>query len=292
MPEGGRHLTETTRLLFGTAGTPHTARRRSTIDGIERVAELGLSCMEIEFVQSVQMGEATAAKVAETAARTGVRLSVHAPYYINLNAREPEKVVASQQRLLKAARIGALCGASSVAFHAAFYMGDPPGQAYETIKRHLAEVLEELDREDNHIWIRPELMGRGTQFGDLEELLRISADLDRVAPCVDFAHWHARTGAYNTYPEFTEVLGRLKEHLGRTALETMHIHVAGIQYTAKGERKHLNLTESDLNYRDLVRALHDCRAGGLLVCESPNLEEDALILQRAYREVSEGRGTA
>lgn len=286
MPPERGELAEAKGLLFGTAGVPHTADPASTIGGIERVAALGLSCMEIEFVQRVQMSEATALKVAEAAARTGVRLSVHAPYYINLNAREPEKVIASQRRLLKAARIGALCGAGSIAFHAAFYMGDPPDRAYDTIRRHLSEVLEQLDGEGNRAWLRPELMGRGTQFGSLEELLRLSLDLERVAPCLDLAHWHARTGAYNSYDEWIAMFQRVEERLGRSALESMHVHLAGIEFGVRGEKRHLNLADSDMKYRDLLRALRDAGARGLLICESPNLEEDALLLQETFRRLA------
>ena len=276
-----------TGLLFGTAGPPFSAQPRSTLGGIERVAELGLGCMEIEFVQRVQMSEATAHAVAEAAAKTGTRLTVHAPYYINLNAREPEKVTASQGRLLKAARVGSVCGASSVAFHPAFYMGDPPEQVYETVKRHLAAVLEELDAEDNRIQIRPEVMGKPSQFGDLEEILGLSAEMDRVAPCVDFAHWHARSGRHNSYREFGAVLSRIEERLGRAALDDMHIHVAGIAYGEKGERKHLDLEESDLEYAELMKALRDHDVKGVVICESPNREADALLLQETYRRLHE-----
>jgi len=270
-------------LLFGTAGTPEGARTRSTLGGIERVAELGLGCMEIEFVQRVQMGEATAHRVAEAAAKAGIRLTVHAPYYINLNAREPEKVKASQGRLLKAARVGLMCGASSVAFHAAFYMGDPPEQAYQTVKRHLAAVLEELHSEGNRIRIRPEAMGKRAQFGDLDEILSLSAEMEGVSPCVDFAHLHARSGSHNSYQEFNAVLSRIEDRLGRAALDDMHIHVAGIAYGDRGERKHLHLEESDLNYRDLMKALRDRDVGGVVVCESPEpRERDTLLLQEAY----------
>ncbi len=270
-------------LLFGTAGTPHSARTRSTIDGIKRIAELGLGCMELEFVQGVRMGEATAHLVAETATREGIKLSAHAPYYMNFNAREPEKIKASQNRLLQAARIAAICGAESVAFHTALYMGDSPEKAYATIKRYLPEVMAQLKDEDNQVWIRPELMGKPTQFGTLEELLDLSTELDRVAPCVDFAHLHARTGEPNSYREFTSVLSQIEERLGRPALDHMHIHVSGIAYSSKGERKHLNLEESDLQYVELLKALRDYNVKGLVICESPNLEEDALLLQSNYR---------
>ncbi len=274
-------------LLFGTAGTPRSAAVKSTVGGIERAAELGLGCLELEFVRGVHMGEAVAHEVAETAARSGIRLTAHAPYYINLNAREPDKVRASQERLLKTARVGAMCGAVSVVFHAAFYMGDPPEQVYETVKKNLADVLDELDAEGNRLWIRPEVMGKPSQFGDLEEILNLSVELERVAPCIDFAHYHARTGRYNSYDEFSTILSRIEGRLGRAALDDMHIHVAGIAYGDKGERKHLDLEESDLAYVELMKALRDHDVNGVLVCESPNLEGDALLLQETYRGLEE-----
>ncbi|TET42536.1 MAG: hypothetical protein E3J60_02235, partial [Dehalococcoidia bacterium] len=262
--------------------TPHSAKTASTIDGIERIAKLGLGCMEIEFVQGVKMGEAGARLVAETAAREEVKLSAHAPYFINLNAREPEKIRASQGRILQTARIGSICGAESIVFHTAFYLGDPPEQAYNTVKKCLEEVMEQLKRENNRVWIRPEIMGKVSQFGTPEEVLNLSTELDRVAPCMDFTHWHARTGRFNSCQEFTSILLQIKERLGRAALDNMHIHVSGIAYGKKGETKHLNLKESDFQYVELLKALKDYDVKGVVICESPNLEADALLLQATY----------
>jgi len=270
------------KLLFGTGGTPHSSRTPSTIDGIKRIAELGLGCMEIEFVQGVRMGEAGARLVAETAAREGVKLSAHGPYFINLNAREPEKIVASQERILQTARIAAICGAQSIVFHAAYYLGDPLEKTYSTVRKNLAEVMNQLKRENNRVWVRPEVMGKPSEFGTIDEVLKLCTELEGVGIAMDFAHWHARSGGFNSYPEFTSVLQQIKQRLGEEALGTMHIHVSGIAYGKKGEIKHLNLKESDLKYVELLRALKDYQAKGLVICESPNLEEDALLLQETY----------
>jgi deoxyribonuclease-4 len=273
------------KLLFGTGGIPHSSRTPSTIDGIRRIAELGLGCMEMEFVRGVKMGEAAARLVAETATREGVRLSAHAPYFINLNAREPEKITASQGRILQTARIAAICGAGSIIFHAAYYLGDPPGKTYVTVKKHLAEVMSQLKRENNRVWVRPEVMGKPSEFGTVDEILSLCAELEGVGIGMDFAHWHARSGGFNSYAEFASVLQQIKERSGDQALHNMHIHVSGIDYGKKGERKHLNLPESDLKYAELLRALRDFDAKGIVICESPNLEEDALLLQETYHRL-------
>jgi len=272
-------------LLFGTGGAPHSAKTQSTIGGIECIAELGLGCMEIEFVQGVRMGEGGARLVADIATRKGVRLSAHAPYFINLNAHEPEKIRASQGRILQTARIASLCGAESVVFHTAFYLGDSVEKAYGMVKKYLEEIMKQLKRENNRVWIRPEITGKGSQFGTIEEVLNLSVELEGVAPCIDFTHWHARTGKFNSYPEFASILLRVKERLGAVALDDMHIHVSGINYGKKGEIKHLNLEESDFRYAELLNALKDYDAKGMVICESPNLEQDALLLQATYNSI-------
>jgi len=228
------------------------------------------------------MGEAGARLVAETAAREGVKLSAHGPYFINLNAREPEKIVASQERILQTARIAAICGAQSIVFHAAYYLGDPLEKTYSTVRKNLAEVMNQLKRENNRVWVRPEVMGKPSEFGTIDEVLKLCTELEGVGIAMDFAHWHARSGGFSSYPEFTSVLQQIKQRLGEEALGNMHIHVSGIAYGKKGEIKHLNLKESDLKYVELLRALKDYQAKGLVICESPNLEEDALLLQETY----------
>ncbi|MBI4757876.1 MAG: hypothetical protein HY783_02575, partial [Chloroflexi bacterium] len=174
----------------------------------------------------------------------------------------------------------------SVTFHAAFYQGMDPKTVYSTVLEQLREIRTILDMEDNHLWIRPELTGKESQFGSLDELLNLSTAVPGVMPCVDFAHSHARTGKYNSYAEFAEILQRVEAKLGRRGLENMHIHVSGIAYSPKGERTHLNLDEADLKYQELMQALKDFQVGGFVICESPNLEEDALLLQETYHRLS------
>jgi deoxyribonuclease-4 len=270
------------KLLFGTGGTPHSSRDKSSIGGIERIAELGLGCMELEFVRGVHMSKDTALQVAETAKRLGIRLTAHAPYFINLYAADLEKIEGSKYHIIQTARIAAVCGAESVNFHAGAYGKDPPEKVYKVVKENLQEVLLQLKRENNKVVLRPEVLGKSGQFGTLDEVLNLSSELEGVLPTIDFAHWHARTGKYNDYKEFSEILEQTEKKLGRPALDNMHMHISGIKYGAKGELKHLDLEESDLNYKDLLKALKDHDARGFAICESPNLEQDAQLLMDIY----------
>lgn len=277
----------TGELLFGTAGVPVSARVRSTEGGIERIAELGLSCMEVEFVQGVKMTPRAAMSAGELAARKGVALTAHGPYFINLNAQEPEKVAQSKERILQTARIAGLLGARSITFHAAFYLKSSPEETYAVVKRHLQEVVSILRSENNKVSIRPEVTGKPSQFGTLEEILQLSAEIEGVGICLDFSHWHARTGRANSYEEFLAILDQVERKLGRQALEDMHIHVSGIAYGSKGETKHLMLPESDFRYVDLLRALKERKVKGIVISESiPYLEKDALLLQETYRQLA------
>ena len=271
-------------LLFGTAGIPHSSSLpKASQTGIMRVHELGLGCMEVEFVNGVRMSHKTALAVGAVAKNRGIKLTAHGPYYINLNSQEQEKVNASKERILQTARMAHAFGGQSITFHAAFYMKQPPEKVYDIVKRHLTEIVEQLDKEKKLISIRPEVMGKGSQFGTVNEILRLSTEIEWVAPCIDFAHLHARTGKFNTYNEFSQVLDQVGEKLGREGLDSLHLHVSGINYGEKGERNHLNLNESDFQYAELIQALKDHAAKGILICESPNLEEDALLLQGVYK---------
>ncbi|HWQ44964.1 MAG TPA: deoxyribonuclease IV [Methanosarcina barkeri] len=272
------------KLLFGTAGIPRSAKGNNSIAGIERLRELDLDCMELEFVQGVRMGETGAGNVLEAAEKRNIALSVHAPYYINLNSPEEEKLKASQERIYKAARIGSLCGAESIVLHAAFYQKSSKQDTYKRVSKALKELTGQLRDEGIRAVLRPETMGKRTQFGTLEEVLALSTEIEGVMPCLDFSHMHAREGKENSYSEFMAILSKVEETLGKEGLSNMHMHISGIKYDKNGEKKHLTLKESDFNYPELLRAIKEFEIGGLVICESPSLEEDALLLRRIYSE--------
>jgi deoxyribonuclease-4 len=277
---------EVRELLFGTGGVPISAQSRSTEAGIERIAELGLGCMEVEFVHGVRMSPQVSVTVGELAARKKVMLTAHGPYFVNLNAAELQKVHMSKERILQTARIAALFGAKSITFHAAFYLKNTPAETYAVVKRHLEEIMNILRNEGNKVIISPEVTGKLSQFGTLEEILQLSSEIEGVAPCIDFSHWHARTGKANSYQEFSHILDQVEKRLGRRALDNMHIHVSGIAYGKKGEIKHLMLPDSDFQYAELLRALKERKIKGVVISEStPYLEQDAILLQQIYRDL-------
>jgi deoxyribonuclease-4 len=237
--------------------------------------------MELEFVQTVNISPEKAHLVRKAAEDSGVALTCHAPYYINLNSLDKEKMRASVERLLKAGRVAWACGAWSVAFHPGFYGGHDP---YGTVRENLKLVMDSLAGEQNKIWIRPETTGKASQFGSLDELLKLCAELGTM-PCVDYAHLHAREGKVNTYGEFFSVLERIEKELGGEAVRNMHIQIAGVEYSAAGERRHLELAKSDLNFKDIVRSWKEFSISGVVISESPDIEGDALLLKKLYENM-------
>ncbi len=243
--------------------------------------------MEVEFVRGVKMGVDTAKDVYTESKSLGIELSVHSPYYVNLNSPDDDKRMASVKRIKDSARIGSICGAKSIVIHPGFYMKNPKKSVYGRIKNTLRDIHDGLIEEGVEVTLRPETTGRRTQFGTLEELINLSAELEGVEPCIDFSHIHARTGRFNSEKEYGEVLEKIEEKLGKESLENMHIHVSGIEYSLKGEKEHLNLLDSDLRFEELLKTWRDFNIRGLVICESPNLEVDALLLQKSYRKVIE-----
>jgi len=275
-------ISASSRLLFGTAGVPLSTPAASTLAAIDHVQKLGLDCLEVEFVKGVRMGNDTAREIGRQAEASGIRLSVHAPYYINLNSPELGKRLASQERLISSARLARLLGAKSVVIHPGYYGQDTPEKAYQNIKSGFENVLSILRSEKNPVTLRPETMGRQSQFGSLDETLMLCRELEGLLPCLDFSHIHARDRGENSYRYFQKIMRKVEKKLGRRAMEDLHVHVAGILYGEKGEIRHLDLRRSDFNFDSWVQVLNDVGGAGLVVCESPNLEKDALMLKRLY----------
>lgn len=273
-------------LKFVTAGQPICNGTAGYKRAFEILEELGLDGMELEFVHGVRMTEANQNLVRDIVKEKNMVITAHGPYYINLNSKEDAKIEASVKRILDTARMGQSLGAFSVTYHAAFYMGKSSKEVSERVHKSMEEICTVLDEEKLDIWVRPETTGKPTQWGNLEEIVELSKNFKQVLPCVDFSHLHARTnGLYNTYDEFCAIFDTIGTELGDYALNNFHAHIAGIEYGEKGEKKHLLLEESDMNYKDLLKAFKKFDVKGVVVCESPIMEKDAVILKEFYNSL-------
>lgn len=246
--------------------------------------EMNLDGMELEFVHGVRMKDEHIDFVREMS--KDFVITAHGPFYINLNSKEEEKVEASIQRILDTASVASAAGAFSITYHAAFYMGVNKETVFNQVKKQTKRITDILNTENIDVWIRPETTGKATQWGDIDEIIKLSKEFEKVLPCIDFSHLHARSaGKYNTYDEFSMILEKIGNELGQYALENFHGHLAGIEYGAKGEKNHLNLIESDMNYQDLLKVLKEFDVKGAIVCESPNIEDDCNLIKNYYLSI-------
>lgn len=275
---------------FGTVGAPTSTPKKpgGSIGAIQRSAELGLPGLELGWVHSVRISEETCLAIKNEADSAGVSISVHAPYYINLNA-DVDEWPKSRQRLMDAAHYGNLAGATDIIFHPGSYFERPAEEVLPVAISRLADCVNELGAAGNPVTLRPETMGKSAMLGSLEDTLEMSKNIENVLPCIDFAHLHARTGdgSLNSHDEWVKILTTYGNALGENALKKMHIHVSGIAYSQKGEKEHLPLFESDLNLNAILSALHEFGCNGRLLCESPLLEEDAIKIKEAWIQISQ-----
>ncbi len=284
--DNGVELYPQGRFKVGTAGIPHSTqpsrdrkkekREDMTSAGIRRVYELGLSAMELEFVNGVYLAEEGAREVRESAEKFRIILTTHAPYFINL--ANPGKSVRSEQVILHALKICALAGVKSLVLHPAYYMGQDPEIVFQMVKRSLEKIVFLSRKKGYNVEIRPETAGKISQFGSLDELIRLCKEVEGIKPCIDFAHIYARSGGQvNGYDNFMRILERIWKELGDEALQDLHCHVEGIEYGKSGEVRHLDFHQSGFDFKGLAKALRNSGGRGIIICESPSLEYDALI---------------
>lgn len=274
---------------FGTVGSPIQTPKKpgGSVGAIQFSRSIGLDTFELGWVQSVRVTEETCAAIRQAASAADVALSVHAPYFINLNA-DDEEWPKSRKRLMDAAHYGNLAGATDIIFHPGSYFERNPADVLKVAIPRLQGCLDELRAAGNPVTIRPETMGKSAMLGSLEDTVEMAFAIPGVLPCVDFAHLHARPGdgTINSYEEWSTRLEMVAKTLGGEALKRMHIHLSGIEYGPKGEKNHLPVAESDLDLKGLFRALHSFGAAGRILCESPAMEDDALYMKTVWQEVS------
>lgn len=273
-------------LHFAVAGVPRsTEGKAGTIEGLKHAHSLGITAMELEWVQRVPKNPEHMEEIRSVAEKLDMYLTVHAPYFVNLNAQEEQKLEASKVRILDAMEMGQLAGAKSVCVHPAFYLNMDPEEVYDNVYRATEDIMKRANKKGLSINLGYETMGKPKQFGTLEEVLKLSKEFG-IYPTVDPAHMHARSnGKWNSKDEWREMFDLYEEYLGTESLQHVHMHFSGIEYTEKGERKHLPLTESDAKWEDFLSVVKSYNIEGTIVCESPLLEEDTILLRDTYNVV-------
>ncbi len=268
------------RIKFGIPGIPTTVKKDGYVAGVNEINRLGLEAFEYPFGRFINASKDTAEEIGQIS-KGKISVSVHAPYYINLISPDKEKINLSIDRIIKASIVGDYSHASTTVFHSGYYTSLSKSDALKLMISSIKLLQKKQIESGISSDLRIETSGKPSQFGTLEEINEIYMETG-LNFCIDFAHLHAYSnGKVNTLEEYISVLEYIKE-IDEQLLANMHIHYSGIEYSDKGEKRHLPLDESDANHIDLMKALRNMNVGGVLICESPVLEKDGLILQEEY----------
>lgn len=241
------------------------------LKGVQKVVEAGLDCMEVAFTYGVRMDLKTAEAVGTLAKEKGIILSVHAPYYINLASDEKDKFDASIKRILDSCERAHAMGARNVVFHAGFYQKRTAEQTYGLIKKAVSGMQKHILSRGWQVRLCPEITGKPSQFGSLQELLQLQKDTG-CGITVDFSHLYARQQGDI---DFARVLKKLPKRF--------HAHFSGIQYGDKGERKHIRTTKKF--FEPLAKALLRRKVDITLINESPEPYEDAIMMKKLIKKL-------
>ena len=213
------------KIKFGPAGLGGV---KEAISNLEKYKSLGIKACEIAFTYGVYIkNKGDAIAIGNASRKLGIQLSIHAPYWINLNSKEKKKIEQSKQRILDCCKVGDWLGAHRVVFHPGFYAGMDKRETYENIKKRIIEMQDEIKKNKWKIKLAPETTGKVNVFGSIDEIARLVEETG-CSFCLDFAHILAR------YKQVD--YGFIKKKFGK--YKQWHIHFSGIEYNEKGERNH------------------------------------------------------
>jgi deoxyribonuclease-4 len=265
-------------MRIGIAGFPIGCADKGAVGAVDYLIEKGLQAEELQFVRNVWMKQEGALALADHLKGEDFTLSIHGSYYINLC--NPEKLKPSVNRIVSAMRTGESAGATLVVFHPGFYGSLSQGDAFDRV----VEGVELIKKQTSGLKINIglETTGKRSQFGTLEELIEVSNKTGTL-PVIDFAHIHARSnGGLKEVNDFLEIFTTLESGLPKYA-KRPHCHFSGIEFTEKGERRHLPISSKEPDFSILCKAIKKTGCDPTIICESPFLERDALLM----REIAE-----
>jgi deoxyribonuclease IV len=244
--------------------------KNEAIANLERYAKLGLKVCELAFTYSVYLDKKSAEIIGKRAKELDISLSIHAPYFVNLNSNEQAKIEATEKRILSCCEIGHALSAgdstskTSIVFHPGYY-GDDRILALKTIKERIGALQEIVDKEKWNVVLCPELMGKINVFGSIDEIAEIVKEVG-CGCCIDFAHVWARSQGDNKFAEIEKAFGKM---------EKWHCHFSGIIYTDKGEKEHRHTEPAEWkNLFNFLKKLKSVKKIDI-VCEAPDPASDA-----------------
>lgn len=284
-------------IYFGPAGASESFYKeghKSSLDMPEWLSKLGLNAYEYQCTRGVKIGAEMAVKLGQLAAQKEIRLSLHAPYYINLATRDEEMKKKTKGYLLSSLKAASVMGAGVVVFHPGSGSGGDRKEILSGAKAFLKELLNEAEAQGfGNVKLAPETMGKRNQLGSLEEVLELCEIGPGLAPAVDFGHLHAISGgALVDKADFAAILSLISERLGHASIQNLHIHFSPVEFTGAGEKKHGTTLATNLgpDFTPLAEALVERDLTPTVICESAGRQaEDALIYRDIYMKLKSGK---
>lgn len=259
------------QIRFGPAGLGPVKTAEKVL---EEYAKKGIKACEIAFTYGVYIkNPEDARRIGNKAKSLGVDLSVHAPYFVNLNSAEKEKIEKSKQRILSCCKTGNLLRASHVVFHPGYYGKSTKEQTYEVIKEQIKDMQKTIKEKNYNIKLAPETTGKINVFGSVEEISSLVKETE-CGFCIDFAHILAREGKVD--------YDKLKKSFPQ---KNWHCHFSGIVYGEKGEKHHKITSEE--NWNELLKEIKEKLPNKNLtiINESPTPLEDSIKGLSIYNSI-------
>jgi deoxyribonuclease-4 len=285
-------MSEHTR--FGPAGVPPMFRLMgaTTLDTPKLLHEEGLDAFEYQASRwgaKPQIAQIDAQKLGEEARRNDVRLSIHGSYFINL-AGKPEVIAASKDRLLACAVAADWMGAYVMVFHTGFYGKFEKSFAFQQCVKELKDVSTQM--KSMGLKVGPETMGRKSQVGSIDEVIKICQEVEGTQLVIDWGHLHAlHQGTFRKMEDMREIAEKVERELGTKPLRNMHCHFSAIEFGAQGEKRHHTLDEKQYgpDFKWLAEIIVDFKLHPTMICESPILDIDARKMKETLAEVANSK---
>ncbi len=275
---------------FGPAGNSDSfsAKYKSSADAPLFLKEMGLDCYEYQCGRGVKVSDKTASAIRANAEKMGIKLTLHAPYFISLSSVEPEKRDNSINYILQSCDAAMRIGADRIVIHSGSCSKMSREEALELAKDTLTRARKQaVEQGFESVHFCPETMGKTNQLGNLTEVMELCRLDDTFLPCIDFGHLNARTfGGIKSIQDYEKMLDEVENALGHDRLKIFHSHFSKIMYTEPGgEKKHLTFEDEEYGpeYEPLMELVAKKNLSPVFICESAGTQaEDALKMKESY----------
>lgn len=277
------------QIRFGPSGNDekfYADGNKSSVDAPRWLAELGLSAYEISFGLGIRMTDKTAKIIGEQAAKHGIEISVHAPYYINLANPDPTAIEKSYHYIKRSLELLHLLGGNRLVVHIGSQMELARDTAMANCKKNLADIIKRLDADGMKDWLLCiETMGKYRQIGNAEEICELCSADDRVLPTFDFGHMNC---LMQGKMDIAKIFDTAEAALGHEKLSKLHIHISFIRFGEKGEIEHTTLADGRWGF-DIGKILAQIVRRGMtptIICESAGImAQDSVEIMRKYHKI-------